>query len=136
MSTEGHIHTISQVSNLQSTLNGKANSSHSHSTSQISGLQSYVNNLIDQSSGSSIIIKYQQTTMENNVQSSIILQYTPFIVFFGYGIMGEHGISGAILPNERVTINSVGTFILSGNSFGAVSKMGTVQLCIFAFCNK
>ena len=45
LSTEGHTHTIAQVTNLQTTLNGKANSSHSHSISQITNLQSEINSL-------------------------------------------------------------------------------------------
>ena len=57
LSTEGHTHTIAQVTNLQTTLNGKANSSHTHSTSQISGLQNYVLNLIG-SSGGGVDIRY------------------------------------------------------------------------------
>ena len=35
LSTEGHTHTIAQVTNLQTTLNGKAATSHNHSASQI-----------------------------------------------------------------------------------------------------
>ena len=45
LSTEGHTHTIAQVTNLQTTLNGKANSSHSHSISQITNLQTEINSL-------------------------------------------------------------------------------------------
>lgn len=37
---ETHTHTIANVTNLQNTLNGKANSSHTHSQSDISGLSS------------------------------------------------------------------------------------------------
>ena len=40
------------MSNLQSTLNGKANASHTHTTGQISGLESYVKNLISQTGSS------------------------------------------------------------------------------------
>lgn len=37
---KSHTHTIAQITNLQTTLNGKANSSHTHTTSQITDLNS------------------------------------------------------------------------------------------------
>lgn len=37
---KSHTHTIAQITNLQTTLNGKANSSHTHTTSQITDLSS------------------------------------------------------------------------------------------------
>ena len=41
--TKEHFHTISEVTNLQSSLNGKANSTHSHSISQVTNLQTSLN---------------------------------------------------------------------------------------------
>lgn len=37
---KSHTHTIAQITNLQTTLNGKANSSHTHTASQITDLKS------------------------------------------------------------------------------------------------
>lgn len=48
LSTEGHTHTIAQVTSLQDTLNGKANALHTHTTSQVTGLESYVKNVVSQ----------------------------------------------------------------------------------------
>lgn len=39
-----HTHSISQITNLQSTLNGKANASHTHTISEITNLQTTLNN--------------------------------------------------------------------------------------------
>lgn len=39
-----HTHSISQITNLQSTLNGKANASHTHTISQITNLQTTLDN--------------------------------------------------------------------------------------------
>ena len=45
--SKSHTHAISDVTNLQSALNGKANSSHTHSISQITNLQTSLDAKLD-----------------------------------------------------------------------------------------
>lgn len=43
---KSHTHTIAQITNLQTTLNGKANSSHTHTMAQITDLSSELQNVL------------------------------------------------------------------------------------------
>ena len=57
---KSHTHTIAQITNLQTTLNGKANSSHTHTASQITDLSSAINNVI---SGKTIAKAYDKISL-------------------------------------------------------------------------
>lgn len=67
----GHTHSISDVSNLQTTLNGKASKSHTHSISDVSNLQSTLNGKASTNHSHSISdISNLQYTLNNKASSS------------------------------------------------------------------
>lgn len=67
----GHTHSISDVSNLQTTLNGKASKSHTHSISDVSNLQSTLNSKASTSHSHSISdINNLQYTLNNKASAS------------------------------------------------------------------
>ena len=95
MSVEGHTHTIAQISNLQNTLNRKANTSHNHNTSQITGLEAYIESLIEQNVSSGFSVEYR-TGYKNGSTDIITFSRVPIIVLFGF----NHGTGFGVRPGE------------------------------------
>ena len=73
-----HTHTISQVTNLQSTLDGKAASSHTHTASQVSGLAKVATSgsYNDLSNKPSIPAAYSLPTASSTTKGGITLGYS------------------------------------------------------------
>lgn len=69
-----HTHSISDVSNLQTALNGKASTSHSHNISDISNLQNTLNNKARASDLSSLQVKVDKKVSSDTVKNIAIIE--------------------------------------------------------------
>ena len=115
-----HTHTISQVTNLQSTLDGKAASSHTHTASQVNGLAKVATSgsYNDLSNKPSIPAAYSLPTASSTTKGGITLGYSEN----GKNYPLELDSSGKAFVNVPWTDNnttySAGTGLsLSGSTF-------------------
>ena len=123
LSVEGHTHTIAQITNLQNTLNRKANTSHNHTTSQITGLEAYIKSLIEQTVSSGFSVEYRMGYKNGNTDI-VTFSRIPVIVIFGFGGT-SHNMSFGITPGESYSGQGI-SCNLSGTVLSVTSSSSSI----------
>ena len=117
MSTEGHTHTITQVTNLQNTLNGKANTSHTHTSNQITDLTDVVTNIISETTFQSWKhIEFQIGYLQSRV--NVGLTKMPMIV-----VLIQPGGNSGITRSIRFYIDDTTTLVLTQGEYSTVNQI-------------
>lgn len=115
VSISGHLHSISDISNLQSTLDGKANSSHNHTISDVTGLQTVLDLKVDTSdarlSDTRIPTDSSVTTakLANGAVTAAKLAANQEVQFSSINLSGGTGLGNSFIRVSHTSGSGFGT---------------------------